>query len=76
MKWLIIILNTYGTKSVISPTMKKMGFNVMTLWDIDEDKKPLEIIKSNDKLMKKNYIIYHVFIYRDKSGKGIQIFWK
>ena len=68
--------STFGTISTIKPTMRNIGFNSKTLWDVDESKKPIEIVKENIDIFINTYIIYYKFRYRDGSGIGIDVFFK
>ncbi len=67
--------SSLGTKSVIEPTMRSVGFTVETLYDVSEDIKPIDIVKDNIDIYSKTYIVYHPFKYRDGSGKGIFLFY-
>lgn len=70
----------FGTKSTVSPTMIKAGFHVRYILDIDEQynykpPKPLDIVKDQIDVFKCTYVVYYVWVHRDKHGKGIDIFF-
>lgn len=66
----------FGTKSIISPTMKNFGLNEEIIYDIEDGVKPLIIVKEHMDVFKYSYIVYHKWKYRDGSGFGISIYYK
>jgi len=74
--------DVFGTKSKVEPTLLKFGFKKSSkcLLDIDEEynynpPKPLNIVKDKIDIFKYTYIVYYVWTWRDKHGKGIDIFY-
>lgn len=73
--------SVFGTKSTVVPTMTAFGFKRKGLLDINEEynynpPKPLDIVKDQIDVFKYTYIVYYVWTFRDKSGQGIDIFYK
>lgn len=73
--------STFGTKSIVDPTMQKAGFNHVQIMDIDEHYEykaivPIDIVKDQIDIYKYTYIIYYVWKHRDFHGRGIDIYYR
>lgn len=64
-----------GGKQIVQPTMRNVGFKEDTIYDIDENKKPLQVLSEKYDFMKYTWIVYYKWKYRDGSGFAISVYY-